>query len=132
MKHKTINLDNIIETLNDVSDIDIRNITRKREYCDCRALYYHIATTYTIKTYDEITKRVNKNHCALINSRKTLAYVLKSEPYKSIHETTLEMLKLQKLPEYIVTHLKQYSDAELLEVYETRLKPFKRMLDAKQ
>ena len=34
-----------------------------------------------------------------------------------------------KLPKYILNHLEQYTDDDLLEVFKTRLEPFKKMLD---
>lgn len=138
MKKTKINLENVIESINDLSGIDIRSRTRKRTYAACRALYYEIATKYTAQSYDAIAILVNKNHCALINSRKTLHYYLKNEPYKSLYDATLELLEIKtektmdkeyELPLYIIDHLKSYTKDELEELYETRMKPFKRMKD---
>ena len=141
-ENKKINLNNIIATINELSGLDISRVTRNQQQVGCRALYYHIASTYTVQIYESITSVVNLNHCALINSRKTLNYFLNNEPYKSLYESTLEMLGLKdkpkpimeketKLPSYIVSHLKEYSEPQLLELYETRLKPFKKALDSR-
>ena len=144
-------LKEIANVVKDVSQIDIRKHTRRDEYPVARSVYYKIARKYTLFGLTSIAKEVNiKAHRTVLvglqnfdknieNANITIIYAksLKKlglaleDPIKKMFNEFIELSidKNHNLPKYIVTHLKEYSDSQLLDVYETRLKPFKRASD---
>lgn len=152
-----LNLKNIIETINHVSGIDITQRTRQRNVVILRGLYYKIARENTGESLAAIGKLVCKNHATVLHSLKFVDQDLTDIKYNNIYESALALLNAEtdeiivegnkeihikyitkhievenkELPTYILTHLKEYSDVELLELYETRLKPFKSVLNSR-
>lgn len=144
-----MNLQDIIEVVSMVSGLDITKRDRHRDYVVCRAIYYKIAKENTQKTILSIAKQIGYNHPTILYGLKTINFDLKKVKYRSIYISSLELLGLKHkefdklckvivkekiiyktcdLPEYIVEHLNKYSNIELAELYETRLKPFRNMV----
>ena len=133
----TINLGQIIKTLNGLSGLDITKRNRKRDYVIMRGLYYKIARENTHQPLENIGKKVNVTHCSVIHSLKFVDFDLNKEKNKVIYLKCLHKLGIKeyvkeveiKLPKHIIEHLLNYNDYELRKLYETRMLPYKKMLD---
>lgn len=147
-------LTDIIEAVVKVSGINIKEDRRNRNLIILRNIYYKIAREYTPYSLDKIGFELGKGHATVLHHLKNVEFDLRIKLWNNIYQEVLNELQLDPdltlapneiikyvekkveynnsdLPIYIVRHLKEYSDIQLSEVYETRLKPFKKALDSR-
>ena len=129
-------LKDIADAVSEISNIDIRQKSRKDNLPLMRSIYFKIAKEHTGHGLGAIGEEVNiKTHGSVINGLDNFDHDIKKTVVKNIYIQSLKLLKLDtshmEIPYYLLKHLKEYSDSELLEVYETRLKPFKIALDSR-
>lgn len=63
-----MNLDDIKNAVEVVSGLDLSHRSRQTKYVVARYVYFEIARGYTVESYEEIGKKVNRNHASVINS----------------------------------------------------------------
>ena len=61
-------LDEICEYVNKEFNLDIKDVTRKRDYVEARALFYLIARKKTNYSYECISGYLNKNHATAVHA----------------------------------------------------------------
>jgi chromosomal replication initiation ATPase DnaA len=75
-----VSLLEIEKVVRDITKVDIRVKTRKREYVEARALFYFIASEFTIYSVSQIARHVNMHHASVIyNNLVELIKVKKSQ-----------------------------------------------------
>jgi len=150
-------LEEIIDCVNVVSKQDITLKTRKRNIIILRSIYYKIARDNTTESLGNIGLKVGKKtHATVLNGLKTITHDLRDEKWWNIYSYCLKLLntkesqrikidnktylvkyiekevikevKSTNIPEYIINHLEQYNEKELRDLYESRLKPYYRMM----
>ena len=140
-----MNLQNIIETVNEVSGLDIRTKTRQREYVYARCIYFKIAKTHTLNPIRTIREPLNiKQQQTVYSVLNQFDSIVKYENYYKMYQSCLELLglptdevvfntnkgvkiTLTDTQQSVLNDLKQLSDYDLLQFQQTRLKPFLRM-----
>ena len=148
-------LQEIIECINYLSKEDIRLKCRDGNIIILRNIYYKIAKENTRFSLGKIGKAVNKDHSTVLHGLSRIELQLTWDDWSNFYKSCLDTLKNNvyedetkfnvvikyidriveapapesKLPKYILNHLEQYTDDDLLEVFKTRLEPFKKMLD---
>jgi hypothetical protein len=85
------------------------------------------------KIYDsvlEIVKRVNDRGEVISEGDKTIYYVDKLVEVKKEVELVEKLIDYYdtKIPKHIIEHMLQYSEEELVTLYETRILPYSKML----
>ena len=137
------------DIVNETFDVNIEAKTRKR------------STSYPKKVYCDIARSLNKYSLKLIGdcldmSHDNVIYHLKTLDnicdihkvgYNDIvvnYELDIPLMEvnggnlvkkrsiISELPNYIKYHLETYSEDDLMELFQTRLKPFKMLLDSRQ
>lgn len=145
-----------VEKVFKIDDISIKY--RDINYVVARFMYYKIARNYKLpknKIYSlsAIGKVVNRDHSTVLYGLNTVNIHLKLYLYNVLYFEILNKLNIIdvetdiidddlidfnlldnyiKLPTYIVSHLMGYSKTELYELYDTRLIPFKKMLNTRK
>ena len=140
-----MNLHKIIETVKDVSGLDITKTTRKREYVYARCIYFRIATKHTVNSIRLIREPVNiKQQQTVYSILNQFDSILKYNNYYTMYQNCLETLDLPSdnsvkldidysgenikfIRNGILNDLLQLNDDKLLEFHETRLKPYLRL-----
>jgi hypothetical protein len=128
---KTIELEVIkfkVETHMGVKDIS--NPTRKRDFVVARYMYFHFATIYTNKSYENIARLVNRNHSSVNNGLKELdGYINDYNHYNKVFNRLKlifsgksyegDILESDKLRDVILK-----LEREIFNLQETNLKPY--------
>ena len=142
-------LEQLKEIVNYKFDVNIENRTRKRHVVYARKVYCNIAFNLNKYSLEKIGLAINQPHDAVLYHKNTIdkCYDLHKIGYNEIikeynleinylyikPQTQIEIITTEgitnNLPNYILSHLNDYSNEELSELYKTRLEPFKKMLD---
>jgi hypothetical protein len=137
------------EIVNENFDVNIEAKSRKRHVVYAKKVYCYIANNMNKYSLERIGECMYMPHDNVIYHLKTVdkIYELHKIGYNDIvlkynldmklmkvseEHVVVEILSKSKLPNYISDHLKAYSEDDLLELFQTRLKPFKTLLDTRR
>ena len=141
------------EIVNETFEVNIEIQTRKRHTVYAKKVYCSIANSLNKYSLERIGECMNMPHDNVIYHLKTVGkiYDLHKIGHNEIivkYDLDLPLLKVTKnnvvmpvvpkviehknIPQYILSHLQEYSEDDLLELFQTRLKPFKMLLDTRR
>lgn len=134
------------DIVNEKFDVNLEIQTRKRHTVYAKKVYCTLAKSLNKFSLERIGECMNMPHDNVIYHLKTIdkIYDLHKIGYNEIIEeykieTDLLYVKgivvekpLNTLPTYILNHLNEYTENDLLELFQTRLKPFKMLLDTRR
>jgi hypothetical protein len=159
MKEKNIELDEIINEVNKLLEIDISS--RKLDYVVGRGIYYKIAIKHTNKSNSAIAYKVDRDHVAIYNSKKSIEqdmdnrpryraiyeealfnlgleinYVVEYEEYKTkrdvkISELEEELEKFSSINKDILNIISNFDEETQLEFLEYKLKPHQKLIESR-
>jgi len=142
-------LQELKEIVENKFSVNISEKNRKRHVVYCKKIYIKLAHSLNKYTLAYIGKIIDMPHDNVIYHLKRFEDLddLHKQGYNEIvkeYGFNCELLHIKQkvkflkkidntfdLPSYIIDHLKDYSEEQLLEVYATRLKPYKKMQDSK-
>ena len=139
-------LEEIKEAVDLFFEIDISSKDKSNKYVAGRAVYYNISKRETKKSYDNISKVVKKDHCAIVHAKKNFDNYLDMDNFSDNYDSILEYLGIENLREStkeeikkeshvllsIVSDLDNLTDSDLITFRETRLEPFINMLKTRK
>jgi len=150
-KKQKLNID--LEKLKDIVEnkfsVNLTEKNRKRHIVYSKRVYLKLARSFNKHSLSVIGKTINLSHSSVCHHLKEFEMIedLHKIGYNEIvkeYGFNAELTHIKKqvkflkkienktnLPAYIVDHLKEYTEEQLLEVYATRLKPYKKMQDSK-
>ena len=70
----------IEKSVREITKIDIRVKTRKREYVEARALFYFLASEFTIYSVSQIARHVNMHHASVLHHKQIIPYNIAQDP----------------------------------------------------
>ena len=138
------------DIINNKFDVTIEIPTRKRHVVYAKKVYCTLAKSLNKYSLEKIGDCMNMPHDNVIYHISTVSkiYELHKIGFNEIvkdYNLNIDLMKVKedkpveiivddfnKIPTYILKHLKEYNHTELSELYETRLKPFKMMLDTRR
>lgn len=96
-----VSLLEIEKVVRDITKLDIRVKTRKREYVEARALFYFIASEFTIYSVSQIARHVNMHHASVLHHKQIIPYTIAQDPrlemwYLCIYNNLVELIKVKK------------------------------------
>ena len=96
-----VSLLEIEKVVRDITKLDIRIKTRKREYVEARALFYFIASEFTIYSVSQIARHVNMHHASVLHHKQIIPYTIAQDPrlemwYLCIYNNLVELIKVKK------------------------------------
>ena len=96
-----VSLLEIEKVVRDITKVDIRVKTRKREYVEARALFYFIASEFTIYSVSQIARHVNMHHASVLHHKQVIPYTIAQDPrlemwYLCIYNNLVELIKVKK------------------------------------
>lgn len=96
-----VSLLEIEKVVRDITKVDIRVKTRKREYVEARALFYFIASEFTIYSVSQIARHVNMHHASVLHHKQIIPYTIAQDPrlemwYLCIYNNLVELIKVKK------------------------------------
>jgi hypothetical protein len=142
-------LQELKEIVENKFSVNLSEKNRKRHVVYCKKIYINLAHSLNKYTLAYIGKIIDMPHDNVIYHLKRFEDLddLHKQGYNEIvkeYRFNSELLHIKQkvkflkkkdntfdLPAYIVEHLKNYTQEQLLEVYATRLKPYKKMQDSK-
>jgi hypothetical protein len=142
-------LQELKEIVENKFSVNLSEKNRKRHVVYCKKVYIKLAHSLNSYSLAAIGKIIDMPHDNVIyhNNRFNDIDDLHRQGYNKIvkeYGFNAELLHIKQqvkflkkkdnnfdLPAYIVDHLKDYTEEQLLEVYATRLKPYKKMQDSK-
>ena len=91
----------IEKSVREITKIDIRVKTRKREYVEARALFYFLASEFTIYSVSQIARHVNMHHASVLHHKQIIPYTIAQDPrlemwYLCIYNNLIELVKVKK------------------------------------
>jgi hypothetical protein len=141
------------DIVNETFEVNIEIHTRKRHTSYAKKVYCCIAKGLDRYSLERIGECMNMPHDNVIYHLKTVGkiYNLHKIGYNDIivkYGLDMPLLEVSKsnivmpvvskeiehknIPNYILSHLQEYSEDDLLELFQTRLKPFKMLLDTRR
>jgi len=144
-----IDLEKLKEIVENKFSVNLTERNRKRHIVYSKRVYLKLARSFKKHSLSVIGKTINLSHSSVCHHLKEFEMIedLHKIGYNEIikeYGFNAELLHIKQqvkflkkkdntfdLPAYIVEHLKDYSEEQLLEVYATRLKPYKKMQDSK-
>jgi hypothetical protein len=142
-------LQELKEIVENKFSVNISEKNRKRHVVYCKKVYIKLAHSLNSYSLQNIGKIIDMPHDNVIYHLKRFEDLddLHKQGYnqlvkefgfnaelREIKQKAKFLKKIDNtfdLPAYIVDHLKDYTEEQLLEVYATRLKPYKKMQDSK-
>ena len=96
-----VSLLEIEKVVRDITKLDIRVKTRKREYVEARALFYFISSEFTIYSVSQIARHVNMHHASVLHHKQIIPYTIAQDPrlemwYLCIYNNLVELIKVKK------------------------------------
>jgi hypothetical protein len=137
------------DIVNNKFDVNIDIKTRKRHTVYAKKVYCTIAKGLNKYSLEKIGETMNMPHDNVIYHLNTIdrIYNLHKIGFNDIiqeHNLDINLIEIKNnievvkvtekinLPSYISEHLASYSEDDLLELFQTRLKPFKMLLDTRK
>jgi hypothetical protein len=137
------------DIVNETFEVNIEIQTRKRHTVYAKKVYCSIANNLNKYSLERIGECMNMPHDNVIYHLKTVGklYDLHKIGYNDIvlkYDLDMPVMNVSGndivikgssktiLPNYIKYHLEAYSEEDLLELFQTRLKPFKMLLDTRR
>ena len=147
------------EIVNETFDVNIEVKSRKRHVVYAKKVYCYIANSFNMYSLERIGECMGMPHDNVIYHLKTVdkIYELHKIGYNDIvlkYNLDMPLLDVsnqvnnqvgnqvmpvvskkiehKNIPNYILSHLETYSEDDLLELFQTRLKPFKMLLDTRR
>ena len=96
-----VSLLEIEKAVRDITKLDIRIRTRKREYVNARNLYYYLASELTIFSITQIARNIGMHHSSIIHHKEQIPYSIAQDPrlemwYLCIYNNLIELVKVKK------------------------------------
>ena len=96
-----ISLLEIEKSVREITKIDIREKTRKREYVEARALFYFLASEFTIYSVTQIARHLGMHHASVLYHKEQIPYSIAQDPrlemwYLCIYNNLIELVKVKK------------------------------------
>jgi|TARA_B100000424_G_C22930118_1_gene494804 hypothetical protein len=96
-----ISLLEIEKSVREITKIDIRVKTRKREYVEARALFYFLASEFTIYSVTQIARHLGMHHASVLYHKEQIPYSIAQDPrlemwYLCIYNNLIELVKVKK------------------------------------
>lgn len=144
--NKIMRLTELRDIVNEKFDVRIELKSRKRHTVYAKKVFCTLAKKLDKYSLEKIGDCINMSHCNTIFHINTIdkVYNLHKKGYNEIvkeYSIASDLLKVRGwveekhvkiLPKYILDHLDEYTENDLLELYQTRLKPFKMLLDTRR
>ena len=152
-------LEQLKRIVNKAYGIDLTTNSRRNEYKIPRFVFCHYARKYLMNakgkviTFDEIAIFLDKNHATITNAIKGYPNLMSYYPDASLISELIEIkikkklgieptekeikilenknVELRQIDLDVLKAIKNINDSDILELLETRIKPFKNMLKSK-
>ena len=124
-----VSLLEIEKAVRDITKLDIRIRTRKREYVNARNLYYYLASELTIFSITQIARNIGMHHSSIIHHNKNTPYIIAQDPqlemwFLCIYNNLIELIKAKKSDDGVTEYVEVKN---IFEKVEYLLKEVKRL-----
>tara|TARA_R110000822_G_scaffold284178_1_gene405693 strand:- start:208 stop:690 length:483 start_codon:yes stop_codon:yes gene_type:complete len=136
------------DIVNKKFDVNISTKTRKRHTVYPKKVYCTLARSLNRYSLEEIGECMNMPHDNVMYHLQTIHRIydfhkIGCNDIIREHNLDINLIEIKKnkvvevvdnieLPRYLAEHLAEYSEDDLLELFRTRLKPFKMLLDSRK
>tara|TARA_B100000963_G_scaffold356781_1_gene377639 strand:- start:1403 stop:1855 length:453 start_codon:yes stop_codon:yes gene_type:complete len=129
-----ISLLEIEKVVREITKLDIRIKTRKREYINARGLFYLFACEFTITSVTHIARFIDMHHSSVLYHKERMPYTIAQDPqlemwYLCVYNSLTELVKIKKATDGEIEYVDIYNIFEKVEYLLNEVKKLKSTID---